>query len=197
MDMTRLSLLAAALAMAALLLGHDAVGQTSQAPDKDASSSPPAVSPIPAEWHTITGPDASFTADMPAAPAYTTTQMRTAGGSNYTMHQYLVEQGETAWVVQTAIYPADVNVSNQRTNLQGGLDNAAKGMDGGKWGTVGWVTHQGLTAVDATGVRGNNAIRSFSVMKGRQIVSLTYAGPSGSAASSIVDRFIGSLRVGR
>ena len=88
-----------------------------------------------------------------------------------------------AYVVQTAVYPADVNVSNHRANLQGGLDNAAKNMEGGKWASVGWTTHQGLTAVDAVGVRESHAIRSYSVMKGRQIVTLTYAGPAGSARS--------------
>jgi hypothetical protein len=186
--------LLAALAIAALILGDDASGQPSTAPDKDASS--PAPASTPATWHTTTGPDGSFTADMPAAPSYTTTEMRTAAGSGYTMHQYLLEQGSVAYVVQTAVYPTDVNVSNHRTNLQGGLDNAAKNMEGGKWTSVGWVTHQGLTAVDAIGVRGTHAIRSFSVMKGRRIFALTYAGPPGSARSPEVDRFIGSLRIG-
>jgi hypothetical protein len=87
-------------------------------------------------------------------------------------------------------------VSNHKANLQGGLDNAAKNMEGGKWASVGWQSHQGLTAVDAIGVRGEHAIRSFSVMKGRQIVTLTYAGPPGSARSADVDRFVGSLRIG-
>jgi hypothetical protein len=145
----------------------------------------------------MTGPDSSFTADLPAAPKYTTTAMRTSAGSGYTMHQYLLELGSVAYVVQTAIYPADVNVSNHKANLQGGLDNAAKNMEGGKWASVGWVTHQGLTGVDAIAVRGEHAIRSFSVMKGRQIVTLTYAGPPGSAKSPDVDRFMASLRVGQ
>jgi hypothetical protein len=144
----------------------------------------------------MTGPDRSFTAELPTAPAYTTTPMKTSAGSGYTMHQYLLEQGAVAYVVQTAVYPADVNVSNHRANLQGGLDNAARNMEGGKWASIGWTTHQGLTAVDAVGVRDSHAIRSYSVMKGRQIVTLTYAGPAGSARTADVDRFIGSLRVG-
>jgi hypothetical protein len=174
-------------------LAHGAFGQSPQpnpAPP-DPSSSVPAAS-----WQAMAGPDRSFTAELPAEPKYSTTPMRTSAGSGYVMHQYLVEQGDVAYVIQTAVYPADVNVSNHRANLQGGLDNAAKNMEGGKWANVGWTTHQGLTAVDAVGVRDNHAIRSYSVMKGRQIVTLTYAGPAGSARTADVDRFVGSLRVG-
>ncbi len=195
MTTRKLGSLAAALGVAALILSfsHEVLGQSSQPNPAPAGS---ASSGQTAGWHTMTGPDRSFTADLPAAPKYTTTPMKTSAGSGYSMHQYLLELGAVAYVVQTAVYPADVNVSNHKANLQGGLDNAAKNMEGGKWASVGWVTHQGLTAVDAIGVRGEHAIRSFSVMKGRQIVTLTYAGPPGSARSPDVDRFVASLRVG-
>lgn len=146
-------------------------------------------------WHTMTGPNKSFSADLPAAPKYTPMQMKTGLGTAYTMHQYLLEQGDMAYVVQTAVYPQDVNVSNPQVNLQSGIDNAAKNMDGGKWVSVDWTKHQGLTAVDATGMRGGNDIRSYSVMKGRQIFTLTYAGPPGTARSDNVNRFVASLKL--
>jgi hypothetical protein len=162
-----------------------------------ASPAPSSAAPSQAtSWHKLSGPEQSFSADMPAAPNYTANEMRTAAGSSYTMHQYLLEQGEVAYVAQTAVYPSDVNVSNHRTNLQGGLDNAAKNMEGGKWASIGWGTYQGLTSVDAIGERGSHAIRSFSVMKGRQIFTLTFAGPSGSARSPDAERFMTSLRIG-
>ena len=149
------------------------------------------------EWHTMTGPERSFTADLPSAPKYTATQMKTGTGAAYTMHQYMVEVGDIAYVVQTAIYPPDVNISKPRANLQGGLDNAAKNMEGGKWVDVDWSARQGLVAVDAVGVRKGFAVRSFSTMKGRQIVTLTFAGPAGTARSPDADRFVGSLRMGQ
>jgi hypothetical protein len=148
-------------------------------------------------WHTLTGPENSFTAELPASPKYTAVEMKTGTGSLYTMHQYLLEKGEVAYVVQTATYPADINVANPKVNLQGGLDNAAKNMDGGKWASVDWVTYQGLTGVDAVAVKSGHAIRSFSVMKGRQIVTLTYAGPSGTAKTDDVNRFVASLHVAK
>ena len=156
MTTRRKSSLAAAVGIASLVLAHHAAAQPAQAPS--AAPPPPAQA---ASWHTTTGPERSFTADMPAAPKYTATPMRTAAGSGYTMHQYLLEQGEVAYVIQTAVYPTDVNVSNHRNNLQGGLDNAAKNMEGGKWASIGWVTHQGFTAVDAVGRRSGHTIRLF------------------------------------
>jgi hypothetical protein len=147
-------------------------------------------------WYTLAGPERSFTADMPAEPKYTAIEMKTPAGTRYTMHQYLLEQADLAYVVQSAIYPAEINVSNPRVNLQGGLDNAAKSMEGGKWGSVDWTTYQGATAAAATGTRSGNAISSFSVLKGRQIFTLTYAGPAGSAQSPDVERFITSLKIG-
>jgi len=154
-----------------------------------------AASAEPAAWHTVTGPEKSFTADLPAPPQYTTTEMKTGTGSLYIVHQYLLEQGDVAYIVQMATYPEDINVSNPRTNLQGGLDNLAKSMEGAKWVSIDWVSHQGLTASDAVGTRSGHAIRSFSVMKGRQVFTLIYAGEPGTARSADVNRFVASLRV--
>ena len=69
------------------------------------------------------------------------------------MHQYLLEQGNVAFVAQTAVYPDDVNVSNPRVNLQGGLDNAAKNMESRQVISIDWLTHQGSVASDAVGSR--------------------------------------------
>jgi hypothetical protein len=146
-------------------------------------------------WQTMTSSEKSFTVELPAAPDYTTTELRTGAGAPYTMHQYVVNRGDLAYLVWSATYPAEVNVAAPRDNLQGGLDNAAKGMEGGRWGSIDWMTHQGHVAVDAVGVRRGKAIRSFLVLKGRQIVSLTYAGPIGSAQSPDAARFIGSLKL--
>jgi hypothetical protein len=150
-----------------------------------------------AEWHTMTGPNRSFTADIPTSPKYTATQMKTGVGAAYTMHQYITEVGEIAYVVQTVIYPGDVDVTKPQAYLQRALDSAAKNLDGGKWTSVEWTKWQGLSAADAIGVREGHAVRSFSTMKGRQFVTLTYAGPADSARSPDVERFVGSLRMGQ
>lgn len=191
--------------------GPSDTGTAAKAPKGETAATPaptlPQAAPAPAPpaptpsvqttgWHTVTGPDNTFTAELPAPPKYTSSRVATGTGSLYTVHQYLLEQGDVAYIVQTAVYPDDINVTNPRLNLQGGLDNLAKGMEGAKWGSVDWLTHQGLTASDAVGAKNGHAIRSFSVMKGRQVFTLIYAGTPGTARSADVNRFVASLRVG-
>jgi hypothetical protein len=113
------------------------------------------------------------------------------------MHQLIVELDDSAFVVQSAVYPSSVDLSDPRANLQGGLDNAAKGHDGGRWLEVNWTMRQGLQAVDGVARRGDTVIHNFSLLNGRQIIALTYAGPLGTERSAEVNRFIDSMRVAR
>jgi hypothetical protein len=147
------------------------------------------------DWKSVVGLDRSFTAEMPGVPNYSEQPLKSIGGTAYTMHKYLLDQGNVAYVIQTALYPTDVDVSSPKGNLQAGLDNAAKKMNGEKWSSISWVEHQGLVAVDAVGTQGEFEVRSYSVMKGSQIVTLTYGGPPGSARTPNVDRFVNSLQI--
>jgi hypothetical protein len=149
------------------------------------------------EWKSVIGPDRSFTAEMPAVPTHSEEAMKSGAGTAYTMHVYLVDQGDTAYVIQTAIYPSDVDVSSPKTKLQAGLDNAAKKMKDGKWTSVDWLEHQGLVAVDALGTSAELEVRNYSVIKGSQIFSFTYVGPLGSARTAGVDRFVKSLQISK
>jgi hypothetical protein len=146
-------------------------------------------------WQNMTGPDKSFTAELPAAPRYTATRLKTASGSPYTQHQYLLEEENRAFIVQSTVYPNDVDVTKPHATLQNGLDIAAKRMEGGKWASLDWLQHDGLTAADAVGVREGQEIRSYSVIKGRQVITLLHVGAPGSARGPDVDRFVKSLKV--
>jgi hypothetical protein len=145
-------------------------------------------------WHTITGPEHSFTADLPAPPQYTSQEIQTAAGTKYTMHQYLLEQGSAAYSVQTSVYPSEIDTANPKANLEAGLESTAKTMEGGKWTSIDWIKHQGLMAVNAVGGRSGHEIRSYSLMHGSRVITLTYAGPPGSTHSAAVNRFIASLK---
>lgn len=147
------------------------------------------------EWRTVTARDGSFTVEMPAEPEYTTTPVKTVGGKDYIRHNYVGELGGRAFVLQTATYPDDVDLSNPKSNLQSGLDSAAGQMDGGKWTDVKWGTYQDVATTDAVGTRAPFQVRNFAVIKGRTIYTLTYAGPPGTAQLADVDRFIKSLVV--
>jgi hypothetical protein len=157
----------------------------------------PAQAQQPVEWKSVIDPDRSLIAEMPAVPRHSEEPLKSGAGTAYTMHAYLVDQGDEAYVIQTAVYPADVDVSSPKTNLQAGLDNAAKSMKDGKWTSVEWLEHQGLVAVDAVGTRAGLEVRNYSVIKGSQIFSLTYAGPPGSAKTADVDRFVKSLQISK
>lgn len=147
------------------------------------------------DWRTVTARDGSFTVEMPAEPEYTTTPVKTGGGKDYTRYNYIAEEGGRAFVLQTATYPSDVNLSNRKNNLQAGLDSAASQMEGGKWANIRWTTYQGLPATDASAVKAPYHVRNFSVIKGRTIYTLTYAGPPDTAQSADVNRFINSLLI--
>ena len=149
------------------------------------------------QWQTMSNAERTFFADMPGVPARSSGPAKTGSGELYTTETYVLEAGERAFVAQTAIFPASINTSNPRVNLQGGLDNAMKNMDGKAWASVRWTTIQGLLAVEATGARGGHAVRMLSLMDGPRIVVLTYAGPPGSASSSDAMRFLSSLRLAR
>jgi hypothetical protein len=174
MQARRRALLVLAMAAAAMAAGESVRGQEA--------------------WHTLTDVERGFTVELPAAPKYQPTELRTGAGALYTMHRYVLAEGEHAYVVETTTYPSEVDVATPRANLQGGLDSAAKQMDAGKWASIDFLTHQGFPAVNAMGVRRDNAIRCFAVLKGRQFISLSYAGPLGSAQGPAVERFVGSLK---
>jgi hypothetical protein len=145
------------------------------------------------DWKPRTAQDGSFTVEMPVEPAYSTTPVKTTSGQDYTRYNYIGEQGQRAFVVQTATYPSDVDVSKPKNNLQSGLDTAAQQMEGGKWSEVRWTTYQGEPATDAIATKPPFQVRNFSVIKGRTIFTLTYAGPPGTAQSADVNRFINSF----
>ncbi len=146
-------------------------------------------------WQAYKGQNGSYAVEFPAPPKETEVTMKTAKGTAYAMHQYVVELGPSAFVAQTSEYPSEVNVSNPRSNLEAGLKNAEKNLKDGKWANITWLKHQNFIASDATGEREGHVIRSYSVMKGYRIITLTYAGPPGSERSSDVERFIKSLKI--
>src|SRR5512145_2240950 len=103
------------------------------------------------QWQTVSNAESSFFPDMPGAPGHSARTAKTGSGDDYTMDQYLVEMDQEAFVVQTAVYPVSVDTSDPRSNLQAGLDNAMKNLDGKAWSSVNWTAVQGVLAVDAIG----------------------------------------------
>lgn len=146
------------------------------------------------EWQAVRSEDKAIETEFPAPPKYEAVQLLSGQGFPFTMHQYLSQADAKVFQMQTAVYPRDVYITPQ-VNIQGGLDAAAKTLEGGKWSNVNWTRHQGLVAADAVGLRAGQEVRMFSLLKGPRLVTLTYVGPPESARSEPVERFIRSLKV--
>ena len=100
-------------------------------------------------------------------------------------------------MAQTALYPADVDVSQPRTNLQSALDDRAQRLVGGKWTKVEWRDVQGAPAAESTGsVAGGGVLRQLVLLKGSRYVSLACLGPADALRTPDVERFFKSLRLG-
>jgi hypothetical protein len=144
-------------------------------------------------WQSLDLPGDVFTIEMPGAPKYEQMKLKSDGGTEFTLHQYVVETANSSYVAEIATYPNDVDVSNPLNTLQGGADNAAHVIEGGKWDSISWVQHQGLNAFDAFGHRKGLEVRLYSIMKGRQALVLCYTGPAHTSRSADVVRFIASV----
>lgn len=89
---------------------------------------------------------------MPGKPGYKLEQAKSGGGTAFGYHSYSLDHDGRAFVVQTATYPADVDVKNPKANLTKALDASGKHLQAKKWSKLTWTKHQGATAVEATGL---------------------------------------------
>jgi len=147
-------------------------------------------------WHTVEGPNRIFSVEMPARPTATTENSKSGGGTAFGSLSWSLDHGGRTYMIQTATFPADVDVKNPNTNMKLILDAGGKHLETRKWDKVSWITFQGLPAAEAIGkMRGNLEFRNILVMKGRQFYSLGFAGPLGSLRSIDADRFFNSFHI--
>ena len=147
-------------------------------------------------WLKVEGPQRSFIVEMPAAPEYKITQQRSGSGTAYDYHSYALNRGPIDYVVQTAIYPADVDTSKPQALLQFLLDATARNLAGAKWQQVGWMTVQGATAAEATGaLPDGKSLRQILALKDHHIFILGVSGPAGTVKFPDADRFLKSLKL--
>ena len=117
---------------------------------------------------------------------------RSAKGTPFVLFSYSLEVGATAYVVQTAVYPADVDARQPRPLLQAALDTRAQSLAGRKWKSVNWRELQGAPTAETVGVLPNGtALRQLLTMRGSRFVSLAFLGPESSPDAA---RFFNSLK---
>ena len=149
-----------------------------------------------ASWFPLEGADKSFFVEMPGAPVYKVLDAVSAGGTPFAYHSYSLDYRRLAFVAQSALYPADVDVRQPKLNLQTALDDRAQRLAGAKWTSVDWKTVQGAPAVESIGpLAGGNALRQLVLLKGRRYVSLGYLAPADAMRAPEAERFFRSLRL--
>jgi hypothetical protein len=168
-----------AAAILSLALGGEALGQD--------------------EWQTVTSPDGSFTVEMPPGKVfYFQDELKTAKGTPYTSHQYLVDlsDGQRTFIAQAATFPDDSGILEPKPFMEGFLKAQSTKLNGGKWSSVEWGAQQGAVTVEAFGVEGETDKRCFKAVKGKDAYDLFYWGPHGTATSPDASRFFSSLKIG-
>jgi hypothetical protein len=159
---------------------------------------PPAPSQAPQSiWYAVRGADNAFIVDMPGEPVYKVIDTVSPGGARFVYHSYSLDYRRLSFVAQTALYPADVDVSQPKLNLQSVLDDRAQRLAGGKWVKIEWRDISGVPAAESIGsVAGGSVLRQLVLLKGRRYVSLACLGPAEALRTPEVERFFRSLRLG-
>ena len=147
-------------------------------------------------WYRLKGPGGVFTVEVPSQPGYRTENATSGGGTPFIYHSYTLDHEGRAFVVQTATYPRDVEVSDPRVNLQSALNASEAHLATKKWDKISWMQVHGSPAAEALGVMNDTLhFRNVLILKGRQMYSLGYAGPPGTVRSEDANRFFGSFRI--
>ncbi|MBS0548636.1 MAG: hypothetical protein JSR24_12850 [Proteobacteria bacterium] len=151
---------------------------------------------IPPSWYAVRIDENAFIVEMPGVPDHRIVDDRSARGTAFQLHSYSIESGGSSYVAQTALYPADVDVTQPRAILQAALDGRAQQLSGGKWSRVQWREIAGAAAVESTGVvPGGNGLRQLVLLKQRRFMSLAFLGNASSLAGADANRFFNSLKL--
>lgn len=151
---------------------------------------------MPLTWYGVRVEDNAFTVEMPGIPDHRVVNDVSARGTSFQLHSYSLETGGYSYVAQTALYPADVDVTQPRLILQAALNGRAQQLVGRQWTKTDWRQVTGAAAVESVGaVAGGNAVRQLTLLKERRFVSLAFLGNAAGATGVEAERFFKSLRL--
>jgi hypothetical protein len=151
---------------------------------------------VPITWYGVRVEDNAFTVEMPGVPDHRIVNDVSARGTPFQLHSYSLEVGGHSYVAQTALYPADVDVSQPRAILQAALAGRVQQLIGRQWTRTDWREISGGAAVESIGaMAGGNALRQLNLLKARRFVSLAFLGNAAAATGGEADRFFKSLKL--
>ena len=149
---------------------------------------------IPSKWYAVRVEENAFTVEMPGIPDHRIINDVSARGTPFALHSYSLENGGLSYLVQTALYPADVDVTQPRRVLQAALDGRASQLASRKWDRTDWREGRAGTSVESIGVlRAGTMLRTLSLLKERRFVSLALLGQSVDGPDA--NRFFQSLKL--
>jgi hypothetical protein len=146
---------------------------------------------------TLESDEGRFTIELIEKPAFEKLHEKTAAGYFVDRYQWLLDQGEVAWIVTYGDYPeADV----KRLGAETMYDNGAKGsVDGvkGKLQKQGPIQHSGVRGRElfVAVPEGNMVMRQRLFLVGTRLYQNVYVGPAGSEQNGDVDVFFNSFQI--
>lgn len=150
---------------------------------------------LAAKWYAVQVEDGAFQIEMPGIPDNRRIDDRSAKGTPFVLYSYSLEVGANAYVVQTALYPADVDARQPRPLLQAALDARAQPLAGRKWKSVNWRDVQGAQTAETIGALPNGTgLRQMVMMRGSRFVSLAFLGSEAALTGPEAQRFFNSLK---
>lgn len=150
---------------------------------------------LAAKWYAVQVEDGAFQIEMPGIPDNRRIDDRSARGTPFVLFSYSLEVGGNAYVVQTALYPADVDARQPRPLLQAALDARAQPLAGRKWKSVNWRDVQGALTAETLGTLPNGSgLRQQVMLRGNRFVALAFLGPEAGLTGPEAQRFFNSLK---
>ncbi|UYN93817.1 MAG: hypothetical protein KIT25_17400 [Enhydrobacter sp.] len=151
---------------------------------------------MPTRWYGVQVEGNAFTVEMPGIPDHRVVNDASARGTAFALHSYSLEMGGFSYVVQTALYPRDVDTTQPRGLLQTALDTRARALEGGRWSQVQWREILAGAAAESVGtLRGGNGLRQLVLLKEHRFASLAFMGPAGSTSGPDAERFFKSFKM--
>jgi hypothetical protein len=147
------------------------------------------------EWYRLTSAEGAFTASVPAQPTYEAVPIR---NSEYTLHQWVYDTAEIAYLVSYIDYHQG-HVANGG-GVQAMLDALTRGLHTNRTPiSERHITHRGYATRDVV-VRDNPSgfiVRQRHMMVGDRAYVWNYTGTAGTENRPDVQRFLNSLVVQR
>jgi hypothetical protein len=146
---------------------------------------------------TLNSDEGRFTIELIDKPAFEKLHEKTAAGYFVDRYQWLLDQGEVAWIVTYGDYPeADV----KRLGAETMYDNGAKGSVDGVKGQLQKqepIQHSGVRGRElfVTVPEGNMVMRQRLFLVGTRLYQNVYVGPAGTERNGDVEVFFKSFEI--